>query len=242
MKNYYPSLIIGGAIIITAIVFAMAFKNRNSDKDQIVVTGLGKKDFVSDLIVWNGSFSRKNYELKQAYAQLNIDRDNIRQYLISKGVDAKEMFFSSVTINKEFDYSYDNQGRTHSTFSGYSLIQNVQIESGEVDKIETVSREITELIHTGLEFNSEPPQYYYTKLAELKIEMIAAATQDAKLRAQTIAENSGGKLGKLLNANMGVFQITAQNSTEDFTWGGAYNTHSKRKTAAITMKLQYKVK
>ena len=69
--------------------------------------------------------------------------------------------------------------------------------------------------------------------------MISKATSDAKLRADNIAENSGGKLGKLISAKMGIFQITGQNSKENYSWGGTFNTISKLKTASITMKLTY---
>ncbi|NNL79670.1 MAG: SIMPL domain-containing protein, partial [Flavobacteriaceae bacterium] len=77
---------------------------------------------------------------------------------------------------------------------------------------------------------------------DLKIEMISRATENARLRAERIATNSGARLGNLLTAKMGIFQITGQNSNEDYSWGGAYNTSSKEKTASITMKLTYDVK
>ena len=111
----------------------------------------------------------------------------------------------------------------------------------DVDKIEKVSREITELLNQGVQFYSESPRYYYTKLADLKIQMISKATQDARLRAEKIAEFSGGKLGKLESARMGIFQITGQNSKETYSWGGTFNTDSREKSASITMKLTYKV-
>ena len=69
--------------------------------------------------------------------------------------------------------------------------------------------------------------------------MISKATEDARIRAEKIAEFSGGKLGELDSARMGVFQITGQNSDENYSWGGTYNTTSKKKTASITMKLTY---
>jgi hypothetical protein len=72
--------------------------------------------------------------------------------------------------------------------------------------------------------------------------MIASATEDARLRAEKISINSGSKIGKLKNARMGVFQIIAQNSNEDYSWGGSYNTSSKMKTATITMKLEFGIK
>jgi len=69
--------------------------------------------------------------------------------------------------------------------------------------------------------------------------MILKATEDARIRAEKIAEFSGGKLGELASARMGVFQITGQNSNENYSWGGTYNTTSRKKTASITMKLTY---
>ncbi|WP_430905340.1 SIMPL domain-containing protein, partial [Maribacter flavus] len=81
-------------------------------------------------------------------------------------------------------------------------------------------------LNKGVEFNFYTPRSYYTKLADIKIEMISKATEDARLRAEKIAENTGSNLGELISAKMGVFQITGQNSGEDYSWGGAYNTDS----------------
>ena len=79
------------------------------------------------------------------------------------------------------------------------------------------------------------------KLAELKIEMIAEATKDAHNRAKSIAENANSGLGDLKKSDLGVFQIIAQNSSEDYSWGGSFNTAAKKKTANVTVKLVYMV-
>lgn len=242
MKNSTGALITGIAVIITALILGGSFKNRYSYQDTINVTGLGSKDYEADLIVWSGSFQRKSAELKPAYESLNSDREATKAYLISKGISEKEMVFSAVNISKEFDNYYDDAGKYHSSFSGYLLNQTITIESKEVDKVENISREVTELIDKGVEFYSNAPEYYYSKLEELKIELISQATQDAKTRAEKIADNSDAKLGSLKSASMGVFQITAQNSSEDYSWGGTYNTSSKRKTASITAKLEFGIK
>ncbi len=242
MKSYASTLIIAVAILLTALILTNAFKNRNKFNNTISVTGLGNKDFVSDLIVWSGSFTRKNLVLKEAYTALDNDRVKISSYLSTKGVNSANIVFSAVEINKQFDETFDNNGnRTSAVFSGYQLRQNVQIESNEVDRIENISRQVSELINSGVEFYSNAPQYYYTRLAELKIEMIAQATKDANTRAKKIAENAGSEVGELKNASMGVFQIVAQNSSEDFSWGGSFNTTSKKKTANITIKLEYEI-
>jgi hypothetical protein len=42
-------------------------------------------------------------------------------------------------------------------------------------------------------------------------------------------------------ADMGVFQITAENSSEEYEWGGSFNTSSRRKTASVTIRLKYEI-
>ncbi len=244
MRSYRPlaALIIATGIVITAVILGNAFKNRNKGQDSINVTGLAKKDFVSDLIVWNASYSRKAYTIKEAYSILKKDAEQINTYLTGKGVDPKLIVFSAVDINKEFDHHYNKEGaETETVFTGYNLTQHVKIESKEVEKIETISREVTDLIDQGIELYSNAPQYYYTKLAELKIQMLAEATRDARNRAEQIAENAGGGIGSLKRADMGIFQITAQNSSEDFSYGGTFNTSAKNKTASVTVHLDFTI-
>jgi hypothetical protein len=175
-----------------------------------------------------------------AYAELDAAREVVKSYLVAKGIGADKLIFSAIDIEQQYDNRYDDDGnQVSSIFTGYRLQQSVQIESNEVEKVEEISRNVTELINSGIEFYSNSPNYYYTKLAELKIEMIAEATKDANVRAQKIAENAGGSLGVLKSADMGVFQIVGQNSAEDYSWGGSFNTSSKNKTASITVNLQY---
>ncbi len=241
MRNIVLVVIAAITLIVAVTIPSNAYKNRHRTNDVIDVTGLGKKDFVADLIVWEGSFGRKKMNLQDAYTALKADQETIKAYLTGKGIAAEELVFTAVDINKDFDYYYNDNGDRISTFTGYRLTQRVEIESKAVDKVEAISREVTELINQGVEFNSFAPQYYYTQLAELKIQMIAEATTDATTRGEQIAENANAKLGDLRYARMGVFQIIAQNSNEDYSWGGTYNTSSKRKTATITMKLQFGV-
>lgn len=239
MKTSIGSIVIAVAIVIASMLLGNAVIERNSKEDVVWVKGLGKTNFTSDLIVWEGSFARKNFNLQNAYKELDSDRAIIKEYLKTKGIESEEIVFQAVNINKEYVYNYNQKGQSNRIFDGYRLEQSIKIESLEVDKIETISRQVTDLINKGVEFNSRAPQYYFSGLADLKLEMIAAATEDARLRAEKIALNANATLGDLKNARMGVFQITAQNSNENFSWGGSYNTGSKKKTASITMTLEY---
>ncbi|MEP5255032.1 SIMPL domain-containing protein [Winogradskyella rapida] len=242
MKNYSNAIIFGIAIVAASIFLGKAYTDRNKKDGEIQVTGLGKTDFSSDLIVWEGSFGSTSSDLKQAYISLEENKSIINSYLEKKGIPTEEIVYSAVQTRQRTKQLYTINGDyAGEEFVGYELTQSLEIKSEDVDKIEKVSREITELLNQGVQFYSQAPRYYYTKLADLKIEMISKATEDARLRAEKIAEFSGGELSDLESAKMGIFQITGQNSGEDYSWGGTFNTSSREKTASITMKLVYKV-
>ncbi|GMQ25418.1 SIMPL domain-containing protein [Algoriphagus sp. oki45] len=242
MKNNTSAIVFAIAIIIAAFVLGNAVINRNRPQGTVNVTGLGEQNFTSDLIVWEGNFTRESRDLQSAYSSLEKDRNAVTQYLKSKGIPEDQLVFNAVSTNPLYEQNYSNDGRyLGQTFTGYQLSQTLVIESKEVEKVEKISREVTELLNQGITFYSQSPRYYYTQLESLKLEMVAKATEDGRIRAERIAENSKAKLGDLITANMGVFQITGQNSGEDYSWGGAFNTSSKNKTASITMKLVFEV-
>jgi hypothetical protein len=242
MKQHLSALIIGIAVLLTAFVISAAYKYKFKGEETITVTGLAEKNFTSNKIVWNGEYSRKMPDLKSAYSLLKQDEKTVAAYLKAKNISDSEALFSSVDITKDFIKTLDNNGSIKtSVFDGYTLKQSVTIQSADINKVEKVSREITELIEQGIEMNSLQPSYYYTKLSELKIDLLAKASADAKLRAETIANNSGNDLGKIKRANMGVFQITGENNNEGFSGGGTFNTSSRNKTASITIKIDFAV-
>jgi hypothetical protein len=240
--KHISAIIFGLSIILAAVFLGNAYVKRASPPQLISVTGLGTQNFTSDLVVWEGTFVTFNSDLRSAFEKLNKDKEVVDQYLRSKGIAAESIIFNSVQTIEQRDNKYESGNYVGSIFRGYELSQSVQIESTDVANVEKVAREITELLNKGVQLTSSPPRYYYTQLADLKIEMISKATEDARIRAEKIAENSGSNLGDLISARMGVFQITGQNSDEDYSWGGAYNTSAKKKTASITMRLEYQVK
>ncbi|HET7152246.1 MAG TPA: SIMPL domain-containing protein [Candidatus Kapabacteria bacterium] len=240
-NRWLGSFFIAIAVVVAAFQFSGAWKKSHPTKEfSISVTGLASQDFESDLIVWNSSYSRTAPAMKDAYEQLKHDAGIIKAYIKSKGVNDNEVVFSSVDIQRNYKSVRNDKGiELSQEFTGYTLTQSVKIESHDIDKIEQLSREVTELIDQGVELYSRVPEYYYTKLADLKIKMLAAATADARTRAEQIATNAKSTLGKLRDASMGIFQITGENSDEGFESGGAFNTNSKMKTASITVRAEF---
>jgi len=240
MKNYVVALIAGISAIVCFCLLGSAYKYKFKAQENIVVTGLAEKDFVSDQIVWKGTYSRASMNLEDAYASLKQDEKAVIAYLSSKGITPAEMVVSAVDISKESSSRYDNDGKyIGQVFAGYNLSQKVTIDSKDIDKVELLSRSATELIEKGIEFNSSSPSYFYSKLSELKVDLLSKASEDARSRASSIAENAKGKLGDIRKANMGVFQITGKNANDDYSYGGTFNTSSKIKTASITVRMEF---
>lgn len=243
MKDWKAAIVFGLCLVGVAAIACLTFFNRAKADDVVNVTGLGTMDFASDHVAWKARFAERDLSLTKAYDRLNASKRKVLAFMQDAGVVPAELSMAPVATRTLYDEVRNSDGRmVKQTFAGYELTQEFTVDSGQVDKVERVSRDITALIRQGLSIESESPDYFYAALADLKLKLIALATQDARVRAQAIADNSGAKLGKLRYANMGVFQIIGLNSSPEASWEGSFDTKSKMKTATITVRAQFEVK
>ena len=243
----YRSVIIALIAAVSAVACVMIFTSglvdykKSAGGSGITATGSASCDFESDLIVWRGSFSVHGDTPRDAYAIIKKDAELVRQYLEENQVADDEMIFSSVNISQTYTSRYDEEGKyLGDEPDGYDLTQSLTVSSYDIDKVENISRDITKLIESGVEFVSNSPEYYCTKLDEVKLELIEKATDNAKQRIDIMAAGTGSRTGALLSANLGVFQITAKNSgSGEYSYDGAFDTSSRYKNAMITVRLNY---
>lgn len=235
--------------ILIAIIVSISFVASSSlimmgvaklkSNNVITVTGSAKKQIKSDYVIWKGTFSTESTQISEAYNGLKQNADQVKSYLKSKGINEKDIVLSSIVTGK--NYMVLPGGQITSKVESYRLFQTVEVKSSDVDKITSISREATELINTGVQFESLVPEYYYTKLADLKIDMLNLATKDAKIRAEQIAQSTGNKVGSLRSAKMGVFQITTPFSTNIADYGvNDTSSIDKEITAVVTCDFQVK--
>lgn len=215
-------------------------ENKGRSKGSIVVKGSVKEQFTSDLIVLEGYYPVENdTSLELAFKESSRQKELLKEFLIGLGINRSEIVFPAADYSELERQLYNDTGKWIGSEPYFRIRQEFEIRSNQVDSVENASREISDILTAGIRINLYSPRYYYTKLADLKHELIKNATNDARIRAEIIAENSGGHLGKLENARMGVMQITGQNSNEDYSWGGSFNTADKEKEASITINLTY---
>jgi len=211
------AVILIAGLIISTWIFTSGLVKYKSSTGAITVTGSAKKEIKSDWVVWSGSYTFQSPSLTEAYKGLVQNREKVKTYFLNKGVPEKELIFSSVFTN--INRVILPNGQMSNQVESYTLSQNIEIRSKDVEKVTHLSRGATELINQGVEFQSNPPQYFYTKIADLKVEMLTLATKDAFNRAQKIAENANSHLGILRSAKQGVFQITPRYSNDIADYG-----------------------
>lgn len=205
------------ALVLSSIIGAWAIIRVKSRDQTIVVTGSARKRIKSDLVIWRAGVSYEATQLADAYKSLSSDVPRVKQYLISKGIPENEITISSITsqtLHAKSKDSYGEGDEESGRITGYSLKQELEVRSNDVDKIEKLAREATELINQGILIESNAPEYHYTKLGDLKIEMLSEAAKDAKVRAQQIASSTGSSIGSMRSAKMGVLQVTPADSNE----------------------------
>lgn len=232
------AVILSLGFIIGALIIGSTWKKVSRGSVTITVTGSAQKEIRSDLATWDATFSAESQNMQDAYAKLQVNNNKVKDYLVSKGFPSEKIQFSS--INTTTLHGRNAQGIATEEVIGYRLSQNVSLESNDVDKVDKLSREATELINQGIEINSMPPQFFYTKIGDLKVEMIGLASKDAKTRAEQIASSTGNQIGEVRSSKMGVIQINAKNST-DVSDYGMNDVSSLEKTITAVVSVSFSI-
>jgi len=198
----------------------------------IAVTGSATKRITSDLIEWSASVDVSMPDRAQAYHKLTEQIETTRAFLSKHDIAPEEIHVSSAHVFEQFETQYEGAGDERiqrDVFRGYRVTQTITVSSTNVQKVERASREVTSLLEDGIAVTSESPRYLYTKLGELKIEMLSLASADARARADHIVEAAGqDRIARLGQAHMGVVNINPPNSRES-TWDGNNDTSSFEK-------------
>jgi hypothetical protein len=220
------------ALVVCAVVGSSALeRHRSRAVRKIEVTGSAKRRIVSDLIEWRASVQVQAAERIKAYRELNGHVQAVTAYLASQGVKAEEIRAGAATVGErmESEVTGSGEGRVERNVrKGFDASQSITVRSADVERIERISREITQLLERGVPVTSDRPRYFYTKLGELKIEMLAQASKDARTRAESVVTQTGASLGRLRTADMGVINVNPANSTET-SWQGNNDTSSLEK-------------
>ncbi|MCX2741815.1 SIMPL domain-containing protein [Pontibacter anaerobius] len=227
----YPTIVLGISLIISALLLSQVFRFRDQANQTINVTGSAKREISSDLGILRSNIQAEAGTAEEAYQRLLEQRPTVLQYLKGKGFAEADIELNTINLNPIYEVT--SQGYSTNRIIQYNANQLVQVTSQDVQKIKAVSLDMTSLVSKGINIMVMPPEYYFTKLADLKIEIQADAAKDALHRAQKIAEATGSDLGAITNARMGVIQITPVNSNMISDYGINDATSIEKEITAV---------
>ncbi|MCX5658896.1 MAG: SIMPL domain-containing protein [Planctomycetota bacterium] len=243
------SLQVGGfffalANVVCVAILAWAWLSVKLEPKTLSVTGSARKQIDSDRVTWSATVTARDAQLTAAYGKLKEDMDRVAAFLKQAGIDEKDITVTQIATSKVFA----KQAMTQPAVNGvaqpphmvetdqvktYVLSQSVTISSADMKRAPEASRTVTSLIKDNIEIESSTPMYLYTKLSELKIDMLAEATKDATARASQIVTNANGHLGRLVEARMGVMQINPRGSSATSGEGNNDTTSFEKEITAV---------
>lgn len=233
-----PAIILSAGFLLSTIVAGSFASSIKASDQTISVTGSAQQIITSDRAKWSVMLtdSTDKATLKEGSERMGKSLASLKAYLKKNAVDEK--FISVMPMTVENLTSMYDQG---SQLVGYRLTQIVQIESDDVKKLTQIAQGSSSLLAGGSAVSTMSLEYYYSKLSDLKVDMLAVATENAKLRAEKIAGSAGSRLGALKGASMGVMQVTAVNSV-DVSDYGTYDTSALEKQITAIVRATFAVR
>lgn len=211
------------AVVVGSALIADGIRDRGSE-DVITVTGSAKRRILSDYVVWTASVTAQDLSPGPAEARLRRWTARVRAFLSARGVTPAELTLRPISTETPGEVSDE----TGESVNEYRLTRTFEVRSTRVQAIAALAEASASLLAAGVPLAANPPQYVYTKLPSLRPQLIRAAIRDAQRRARVLTDATDTELGKVRDVGIGVFQVTAPNSTEVSDYG-EYETSTRAK-------------
>ncbi len=179
----------------------------------VTVKGLSEREYPADIVLWPIQFTAASNELETLYYSIEDSTAKIKAFLGKNGINPKEITFASPAIT---DKSAQQYGSNNKPEFRYTASQTVTVYSKNIDAVRKVMGSLSELgkqgiVFTGGSYQSQT-EYIFTRLNEVKPEMIEEATRKAREVAEKFASDSDSELGKIKRASQGQFSISARDN------------------------------
>lgn len=218
-------------ILALGLIFAVRLASSNFSKEGIKVTGSAYEVVQSDSGRLEFEISARKTNKSDAYKLVQSQLPVVLDYLQDKGIPDADIEIK--TSNGYNSYKYNSNGNATNDIAYYNLSQPVAVKSQDVQKIKELSTGIQSLLDKGIDINVSQPEYFYTKLSDLKVKLLQNATKDAKQRASAMLKATHNRAGKIQSVQMGVFQITPTDSTNVSDMGINDTTTIEKKVTAV---------
>lgn len=219
----------GLAIVVAAALLAIGFAvggyfaakagmRFKVEARTVTVKGLVEKDVGSDLALWTLGFRRTGDSLPELQRQLAGDREAVLAFLRARGFDASEIEVLPTRTADRFAQEFG--GNNPSVRFRYVLVSSVAVQTAKVDRVRMAAGETDELLQKGVPLNivaaeRANPRYVLTNFNQLRPELLAQATRNARETAQRFAAEAGASVGAIQSANQGTIQIFGSDGNDE---------------------------
>jgi len=203
------SAILAAGLILGGYLLGDGLKRARDADRSVTVRGLAEREVTADLATWTISFSSTDPQLSSAQAEIGRDTEVIRTFFRDLGFPADELQPSGVNVSQ-----FTNDGITK-----FTVRQRLTLRTRDVERAQDAVRKQFDLVRQGVVLeDGSNMSYTFTKLNDIKPEMVAQATRDARSAADQFAEDSGATVGSIKTATQGYFSIEARDG-EAGGWG-----------------------
>ncbi len=237
---------IAGVTAVTCVTILTGAYTRTRRAGELIrVTGSAHRTIRSDYIVWECTVTEESPTVSLAFNHLHSDIERTVTYLTKKGIASNEVWQMPVSTTElhppvtQPNVSIDSSVRR--PVSGYRLTQSVQVRSKAVEHVDEIARTSTELMSSGIPIESASPEFLYTGLDKLKLDLLKEASVDARNKAEGIAQSCGSHIRELRYARSGVTQVEALSATDGVTDSGANDTTSIDKKVTVVVRADFAV-
>ncbi|MGB5561023.1 MAG: SIMPL domain-containing protein [Sedimenticolaceae bacterium] len=214
-SNRVSALILGVFFSIGLLSFGYMLGNTaityKEYERTVTVKGLSEREFEADIVIWPIQFTVASNNIEELYISIESNTLKIRGFLEMNGLDTSEISLSSPAITDKSAQQYGNNAKAEFR---YSAQQTVNVYSTKIGAVREVMGKLAELGKTGIVFSAgnyqSETEYLFTRLNEVKPEMIEEATRKAREVALKFAEDSESSLGKIRRASQGQFSINSR--------------------------------
>lgn len=174
---------------------------------EVTVKGLAERDVKADLALWPIRFVEAGNDLKTVQTAIQHDDATVAAFLKRHGIGAGAIAFRHLEVTDRAAQAYGNGNYPNR----FIITRTVMVRTRDVDTVGKAAQATGELVDAGVVLDNQngnaSPTYVYNGLNAIKPSMIAEATRNARAAAAQFAHDSGSRLGGIVRANQGVFQI-----------------------------------
>jgi hypothetical protein len=227
MKEYGKvAAVLGISMVMASLVFGVFFFESRRPQQTITVVGIASKQYESDTVKLSMTITEMADldDLAGGRRRLYESLQELTAFLNERSVKSEQISVIPPNV-------YERYGQ--SGVEGYRLEQEIYVISKDVDNIDDLALNVIPVLDRDINIYRTQLEYFYSNIDDLKKNMVAEATQNAKERALEMLKGTDMQLGKLRTLRQGVFQITQPHSTE-VSSGGIHDTSTKRKQISVT--------